>query len=68
MAPFEQHGATVGREPKRGSPCPLCLPSLSTEGTERLSDLCVEALLARENTEILLTGGENFARGEETQP
>ena len=42
-----------------------CLSSLNTEGTEHPSDLCVEALLA---TEVLLTGGEIFARSEETQP
>jgi len=60
------HNATVGR--KRSSLGPLCLSTLNTEGTEYLSDLCVKALLVTEDTEILLTGGEIVARGEETQP
>ena len=48
--------------------CPPCLSRLTTEGTEHLSDLGVEALLATEDAEAVLTGGEIFARSEDTQP
>ena len=37
-------------------------------GTEHLSDLCVDAPQATEDTEAVLTGGEIFARSEDTQP
>ncbi|MBZ5671519.1 MAG: hypothetical protein LAO04_17555 [Acidobacteriia bacterium] len=47
---------------------PTALSGLNTEGTQHLSDLRVEALLATGDTELLLTGGEVFARSEETQP
>jgi hypothetical protein len=46
---------------KRDSLCPPCLSSLNTEHTKHLSDLCVEPLLATEDTEALTTRGEIFA-------
>jgi hypothetical protein len=62
--------AQRGRWPqaKRSSPRPPCFSSLNTEGTEHPSDLWVEALRANGVTKLLLTGGEIFARSEETRP
>ena len=53
------------QRPKRDSLCPPCLPSLITEHTEHLSDLCVESLLSTEDAEALTTRGEIFAAREE---
>jgi hypothetical protein len=54
-------------QPKGDPPCPLCLSSFNTEHTERLSDLCVEALLTTEDTEALMTRGEVLAARQEDE-
>ena len=54
-------------QPKRDSPCPPCRSSFNTEHTERLSDLRVEAVLGREDTEALTTRGEILAAREEAE-
>ncbi len=52
-------------QPKGGSACSLCFSSSSTEHTEYLSDLCVEAVLSTEVTEILRKKGKISAALEE---